>query len=53
MYLCFALLASLVRVFMFLGFTVLPPGHSLIPAADADMMYMACEIDGDDGGGDE
>lgn len=44
--------ASLVRVFMFLGFTVLAPGHSLIPAASADMMYLACEVD-DDGGGDE
>lgn len=44
--------ASLVRVFMFLGFTVLVPGHSLIPAASADMMYLACEVD-DDGGGDE
>jgi len=49
---CFILLASLVRVFMFLGFTVLVPGHSLIPAASADMMYLACEVD-DDGGGDE
>jgi len=49
---CFILLASLVRVFMFLGFSVLAPGHSLIPAASADMMYLACEVD-DDGGGDE
>jgi len=47
------LLASLVRVFMFLGFTVLPPGHSLIPlAASAEMMYMACEVNSD-GAGDE
>ena len=51
---CFMLLASLVRVFMFLGFSVLPPGHSLIPAASADMMYLACEVDADRvGGGDD
>lgn len=46
--------ASLVRVFMFLGFSVLPPAHSLIPAsASAEMMYLACEVDDDGGGGDE
>jgi len=49
---CLVMLASLVRVFMFLGFGVLPPGHSLIPAASADMMYLACEVDAD-GVGDE
>jgi len=48
-----AWLGSLVRVFMFLGFSVLPPAHSLIPACvSAEMMYLACEID-DGGGGDE
>jgi len=55
----FDFLASLVRVFMFLGFSVLPPAHSLIPAsASAEMMYLACEVDdagvGEDAGvGDE
>jgi len=43
------LLASLVRVFMLLGFAVLPPGHSLIPAASADVMYLACEMNADGG----
>jgi len=37
---------------MFLGFSVLAPGHSLIPATSADLMYMACEVAAD-GGGDE
>ena len=47
------LLAALVRVFMFLGFSVLPPAHSLIPAnTSAEMIYLACEVD-DGGGGDE
>jgi len=35
---------------MFLGFGVLPPGHSLIPAGNADMMYLACEVDADGNG---
>jgi len=30
---------------MFLGFGVLPPGHSLIPATSEEMIYLACEID--------
>jgi len=37
---------------MFLGFSILPPGHSLIPAANTDMMYLAYEVD-DGGAGDE
>jgi len=38
---------------MFLGFSVLPPGHSLIAAGSADMMYLACDVDADaDGDGD-
>ena len=50
---CIVLSASLIRVFMFLGFSVLPPAHSLIPArASAEMMYLAYEVD-DGGGGDE
>lgn len=49
---CVIPLASLVRVFMFLGFGVVPPGHSLIPAASEEMMYLACEMDAD-GRGDE
>jgi len=35
---------------MFLGFSVLPPGHSLIPAASADMMYLACEVEAEGDG---
>lgn len=44
--------ASLIRVFMFLGFTVLPPGHPLVPAAKGDILYLACAIDGDGSGDD-
>lgn len=44
--------ASLIRVFMFLGFTVLPPGNPLVPMQAGDIMYLACVIDGDDSGED-
>jgi hypothetical protein len=44
--------ASLVRVFMFLGFTVLPPGHPFVPSATGDILYLACAIDGDGSGDD-
>jgi hypothetical protein len=40
--------ASLIRVFMFLGFSVLPPGHALVPCQTNDVIYLACTIDGDD-----
>lgn len=39
--------ASLIRVFMFLGFTVLPPGHQLVPKPSSDVIYLACVIDAD------
>lgn len=37
--------ACLIRTFLFLGFTALPPGHRLVPA-NGDLLYMAYSIDG-------
>lgn len=44
--------ASLIRVFMFLGFTVLPPGHPLVSMQSGDVMYLACVIDSEGAGED-
>lgn len=41
---------SLIRVFMFLGFTVLPPGNPLVPKPTSDVIYLACVIDADGAG---
>lgn len=36
----------LIRLFSFIGFELLPPGHSAIPDdAPNDMLYMACNIE--------
>lgn len=48
--------ASLIRTFMFLGFALVAPGHSLVPATK-DRMFMAytiedCEEDDDEDEGD-
>lgn len=44
--LCCYGLAMLVRTFMFLGFTVLPPTHSLVPpGSDAGNLYMLYAIE--------
>lgn len=40
--------SSLLRVFMFLGFQLLPPGHPLIPSASGDIMYLAYTREDDD-----
>lgn len=40
--------ASLLKVFMFLGFHLLPPGHPLIPSASGDIMYLAYTREDDD-----
>lgn len=38
--------AMLVRTFMFLGFTILPPTHSLVPPrSDAGNLYMLCILE--------
>lgn len=44
--------ASLIRVFTYMGFKLLPPGHPFVPAASGDIMYLAYAIDIDAGGGD-
>lgn len=38
--------ASLLRVFNFFGFTILPPGHQLVPKTE-DLIFMAYVIDND------
>jgi len=39
-------LAMLVRTFMFLGFTILPPTHALVPpGSDAGNLYMLYAIE--------
>jgi ornithine decarboxylase antizyme 1 len=38
----------LLKVFMFLGFQLLPPGHPLIPSASGDIMYLASTREDDD-----
>jgi ornithine decarboxylase antizyme 1 len=45
--------ASLIRVFMFLGFVLLPPGHNLVPAASGSILYLAYAIEDDGDGGGE
>ncbi|KDR17619.1 Ornithine decarboxylase antizyme [Zootermopsis nevadensis] len=38
--------ALIVRTFMYMGFTTLPPGHQLIPGnTDTGIMYMLCSIE--------
>ena len=36
--------ADVVRTFMFLGFSVLPPGHQLVPANSANL-FLACSLE--------
>lgn len=36
--------ADVVRTFMFLGFSVLPPGHELIPA-NSHNLFLACSLE--------
>ncbi|KDR17620.1 hypothetical protein L798_07883, partial [Zootermopsis nevadensis] len=39
-------LPLIVRTFMYMGFTTLPPGHQLIPGnTDTGIMYMLCSIE--------
>lgn len=40
--------SSLLKVFMFLGFHLLPPGHPLIPSASGYIMYLAYTREDDD-----
>jgi len=42
--------SSVMRLFMYFGFTLLKPGHGLIASSTADMLYMAYSVDlsGDD-----
>lgn len=40
--------ASLIRVFMFLGFTVLAPGNRLVPVEASDVVYLAYVVDDED-----
>lgn len=43
---CYHNIAMLVRTFMFLGFTVLPPTHALVPpGSDAGNLYMLYTIE--------
>jgi ornithine decarboxylase antizyme 1 len=44
--------ASLIRTFMFLGFAIVAPGHSLVPTS-TDSMFMAYTIDDDDSDDDD
>ena len=39
--------ASLLRVFNFFGFSILPPGHPLLPKTE-DLLFMAYVIDSGD-----
>ena len=48
----FLVSASLVRVFKFFGFSVLPPGHPLAPTSD-DLLFMAYATDVGDGDDDD
>lgn len=43
--------ASLIRTFMFLGFAIVAPGHSLVPASK-ERMFMAYTIEDDDSSSD-
>ena len=44
--LCCYRLAMLVRTFMFLGFSVLPPNHALVPpGSDAGNLYMLYAVE--------
>lgn len=36
--------ADVVRTFMFLGFSVLSPGHQLVPA-NSDNLFLACSLE--------
>jgi len=36
--------ADVVRTFMFLGFSVLPPGHQLVPA-NSNNLFLACSLE--------
>lgn len=45
--------ASLIRVFMFLGFQLVSPGHPLVPSTSGDVMYLAYAIDGEDDDDDD
>lgn len=36
--------ADVIRTFMFLGFSVLPPGHQLVPA-NSNNLFLACSLE--------
>ena len=44
--------ASLLRVFNFFGFSILPPGHPLVPKTE-DLLFMAYVIDSGDSSSDD
>lgn len=45
--------ACLLKVFMYMGFRLLPPLHPLIPADSSDIMYLATARSGGDDGDDD
>jgi len=46
-------MSSVMRLFMYFGFTLLKPGQSLIAASSSDMLYMAYSVDLDADGYDD
>ena len=36
--------ADVIRTFMFLGFSILPPGHQLVPA-NSNNLFLACSLE--------
>ncbi|ESO03628.1 hypothetical protein HELRODRAFT_79864 [Helobdella robusta] len=43
---------NLVKIFMFLGFHLVPPGHVLAPSSSGNIMYLAYAVDDDSDDGE-